>query len=201
VLAANAKPLWLRALIACAYSFGFRKSELLTLRCSQVDLEGGWVQLYDTKNDEWRKVKLTKECALLLAACKEDKAKDNFIFTRENGERVMDPRDDWYSLCIASGLGEYVPAKRANGKTYQRYGLNCHDFRRAAIRNMTRRGVSQTVAMRISGHKTASVFRRYDISDEPDLVDASRKIELGRQVSTPESPTDTKTDTATYAHS
>jgi len=193
-LAANAKPLWLRTLIACAYSFGFRKSELLGMRVRQVDFFRRWLELEQgtTKNDEARKVKMTGEVYELMLEATRGKNPDDFIFTRENGEHVVDPRDDWYALCVASKFGAFVPAKRANGEEYQRYvGLILHSFRRSAIRNMTRRGVSETVAMRISGHKTASVFRRYDITDERDLADATDKIELGRQVSA----TSTKTDT------
>ena len=56
------------------------------------------------------------------------------------------------------------------------------------------------VAMKISGHKTASVFGRYDITDERDLAEATRKIEAGRQVVIPAVKSDTKTSTSTYAH-
>ena len=203
-LAANAKPLWLRCLIACAYSFGFRKGELLSLRCSQVDLLNRWIELEgeDTKSGEPRKVKMTQEVYDRLCACMRGKSSDAFVFTREDGKRVVDPRDDWYSLCVASELGAYVPAKRASGEEYERYvGLNLHDFRRSAIRNMTRRGVTESVAMKISGHKTASVFRRYNIVDERDLAEATQKIEAGSKVSIPAAETDTKSDTSTYAHS
>ena len=44
---------------------------------------------------------------------------------------------------------------------------------------MIRRGVPQKTAREISGHKTDSVFNRYNIVSEADLADAARKIEAG----------------------
>ncbi len=201
-LRANANQLWLRALIAAAYSFGFRKGELLNLRVRQVDLLDRWIELETgtTKNGEARKVRMTSEVFELMRACLRNKVAEDYVFTREDGSRVVDPRDAWYELCVKSGLGQYITAEGKTGE-YRRYlGLNLHDFRRSAIRNMTRRGISDKTAMRISGHKTFSVFQRYNIVDEADLVRASQLIERGRQDrANADVKTDTKTDTHTYA--
>jgi integrase len=198
ILAANAKELWLRALMSCAYNFGFRKSELLNLRVAQVDLLGKWIELRqgETKNGRGRKVKMTAEVFELMRACVADKEPEDFVFTREDGSPVQDPRKAWYDLCVRSGLGKLTPA---NGKKYKfnRYvGLNLHDFRRSAVRNFVRAGVPERVAMEISGHKTRSVFDRYNIVDERDLVRASELIEAGSSKAERSVETDTKTDTS-----
>ena len=102
------------------------------------------------------------------AACssrelRKGKQPEDYLLTRENGEPVRDLRGTWETLTEAAGLP----------------GLLLHGFRRSAVRNMIRRGIAERVAMRISGHKTRSVFDRYNIVSETDLADAACKIEAG----------------------
>jgi integrase len=157
--------LWLRVMLALGYSFGFRKSEILHLRIRQVDLLNRTLTLDPgtTKNSDGRIVKLTSETFELLRQCVFSKSAEGFVITRQDGQPVRDFRAAWSKLTVAARLP----------------GLLFHDLRRSAVRNMVRRGVPEVVAMRISGHRTRSVFDRYNIVNESDLADAARRIELG----------------------
>jgi integrase len=56
-------------------------------------------------------------------------------------------------------------------------GRLMHDFRRTAVRNLERADVSRSVAMKLTGHKTENVYRRYAIVSSGDLADAARKLQ------------------------
>jgi integrase len=157
--------LWLRAMLSLSYNFGFRKGELLTMRLNQVDLLAGTLTLAPgtTKNGEGRTIKLTSATMELVKQCMMSKAPDDFLLTRQDRQPIKDFRAMWSKLTVASGLPS----------------LLFHDLRRSAVRNMVRRGVPEVVAMRISGHKTRSVFDRYNIVNESDLAEAANRIEQG----------------------
>jgi len=152
-------------MLSLAYNFGFRKAELLTMQLRQVDLLNRSLTLDPgtTKNNEGRLVKLTSETFELVKQCMFSKTVDDFLFTRKDGKPVKDFCVAWDNLTKAAKLP----------------GLLFHDLRRSAVRNMVRRGVPEVVAMRISGHKTRSVFDRYNFVNESDLADAATRIEQG----------------------
>jgi len=174
-LAAQADEHWLHALVLTAYTYGFRKTELLALRVRQVELLNNKIRLDvgSTKNKEGRTVTMTPEVLAALTLCVHGKTADQLVFTRKDNEPVLNFRGSWYSLCERTGLGAFV---NKDGKETWK-GLVFHDLRRSAVRNMIRRGIPERVAMMISGHKTRSVFDRYNIVSESDIDDAALKRE------------------------
>jgi integrase len=55
-------------------------------------------------------------------------------------------------------------------------GRILHDFRRTAVRNLERAGVSRSAAMAMVGHETETIYRRYAIADEASLKEAAVKL-------------------------
>ena len=87
--------------------------------------------------------------------------KSEYVFHGGDGRAIVDFKRSWATACRAAGAP----------------GLLFHDLRRSAVRNMIRAGVPQSVAMRISGHRTAAMFLRYDITSDEDKRDALVKTE------------------------
>jgi integrase len=81
------------------------------------------------------------------------------VFHRD-GRAIKAFRRAWISACRKAGVPDRIP----------------HDFRRTAVRNLERAGVSRSVAMKMVGHKTESIYRRYAIVSESDLREAARKL-------------------------
>jgi integrase len=78
--------------------------------------------------------------------------------------------------------GENLTRKCSHCRGPMRYkGKLFHDLRRSAARDMIRAGVAQTIAMKITGHKTATMFQRYNIADTEDLREALSATALYRE--------------------
>lgn len=154
-----------------AYLTGWRRGEILPLEWRQVDFTAGVVRLEPgtTKNDEGRTFPFDVLPALgeLLRRQRErttavERATGRIIpwvFHRD-GRPIKAFDRAWEKACAAAGLA---------GKLF-------HDFRRTAVRNLERAGVPRSVAMKLTGHKTESVYRRYAIVSEADLREGVVKL-------------------------
>jgi integrase len=93
--------LWLRALVETAYTYGWRKGELIGLQMSQLDMGlKPTMRLYDSKNGKGRVVPLMSNVYALLSALCEGKGPNEYVFTREDGSPVKDFPAAWQNMCI-----------------------------------------------------------------------------------------------------
>jgi integrase len=157
----------LKALFVTAYVTGMRKSEITSIQWPQVDFEGGFIVLQtgETKNGDGRGAPILEGDMrdLLLAAKQERDEKwptSAWVFSRQ-GQQILNFRTAWQAACKRAGVPD----------------LQLHDLRRTAVRNMRRAGIPQVVRMKISGHRTDSMERRYNIVDAEDLNVAKTLLE------------------------
>jgi integrase len=180
-------PAELKSLFVTGYITGLRRGEITAIQWPQVDFEAGLITLDkgETKNDEPRSVPILDGDMrdLLVAAKKERDEKwpnSPWVFSR-GGERIIDFRWAWDEACKRAGVPD----------------LNFHDLRRTAVRNMRRAGIPQVIRMKISGHKTDSMERRYNIVDAEDLNMARELLQNRRKG--PETTADSVTKNVTTA--
>jgi integrase len=171
-------PAPLAAVMRFAYVTGWRiDSEVLPLEWRQVDFTerlrptqklAGTVRLDagTTKNDEGRVFPFTEDLRAVLEAqrAEADRLRQGgtlcpFVFHR-HGKPITRFNKAWAAACLAAGCPGRIP----------------HDFRRTAVRNLVRAGVSERVAMKLTGHKTPSVFQRYNIVSDGDVVAAAASL-------------------------
>jgi integrase len=160
---------YLKDPITFLYLSGWRLGEVRALEWRDVDLAGKIVRLRPaiSKNKDGRMLPLSGELhEIVESACANRRLDCSYVFHLD-GAPVGDFKRSWATACKAAGVGKVL----------------VHDLRRTAIRNMVRAGIPDRVAMTLSGHKTRSVFDRYNIVSEADLVVAAERLQahLGAQ--------------------
>ena len=125
----NELPERLRDPIAFLYLSGWRVSEMKGLEWSDIDIEANEINLPPdkSKNKEPRKLPLSGELAEIITRARAARRLDCTFVFHVNGKRIGDFRDAWASACTAIGYPKLI----------------VHDFRRSAIRNLSRAGVSR----------------------------------------------------------
>jgi integrase len=164
-------PLPLRPYMRFLYLTGWRAGEARGLTWADVNFTSGVVRLEPgtTKNREGREFPFSalKPLTELLErqrdSTKEQERKRECIIPsvfHRNGKPIGSYAKSWDTACRKAGLE----------------GRLVHDLRRSAVRNLERAGVSRSVAMKLTGHKTEAVYRRYAITSAADLSEGVAKL-------------------------
>lgn len=150
--------LWMRAAVEMAYTYGWRRGELVSLRVGDVDLFDDTVRLQTSKNGEPREAPIPKALRPYLEPLCKDRAPEASLF----GQTVGSFSYQWRAVRKAAGAEKRVIF---------------HDFRRTSAKAKRAAGVSESVIMELQGWKTSNMFRRYAITSREDKLDAFRKQE------------------------
>ena len=145
---AGALPDHLVPVLWFAYHTGRRRGEILQIKWEDVNWEDGWITIRatTTKTGTPDRIPLVGELADLLSTLWETGPKSSYIFTyRQKSFREF---------------------SRTLARACKKVGLEnklFHDLRRTAATDLIEAGVSEQVAMAVTGHKTRSIFQRYHI--------------------------------------
>jgi integrase len=154
---------------------GWRIMEVFGLRWADVDFQTGFVRLSGRKTKSGRARSFPFRAMPELSALLERRRAHTDAVQRA-GERIIP-----HVFHDAAGrplFGADQRPKKSFRRAWRRACLDAgypgripHDFRRTVVRNLERSGVARSVAMELVGHKTESVYQRYDIVAERDLAD------------------------------
>lgn len=148
------------------HATGWRKREVLGLRWEWVFFGEREVRLPAAVTKTRQKRVMPMNVALLAALeAQLDLRREDcpFVFHR-NGRPVRWFYDSWKNACESAGCP----------------GRLIHDFRRTVARDLVKAGVDRKTAMQMLGHKTESIFTRYQIVNGQDLRDAAAKFQKYR---------------------
>lgn len=151
-----------RDVLDFGYYSGWRRGEILTLEWRDVDRSGRVIRLRPevSKTREGRVLVLSTPLHAVMERRWQARAIGCPLVFHEPARSLQGFKNAWDRACKAAGYP---------GKLF-------HDLRRTAVRNMVRAGIPERVAMQVSGHKTRSVFDRYNIVSEGDLRQAAEKL-------------------------
>jgi len=152
-----------RDIVEFLYNSGWRTDEARELKWSWIDLTTNMIRLPAAfeKSKKPRPLPLTGALfEVIQRRLKVRRLDCEFVFHRKG-----------------KPIRQFHKAFRAAAARIGQGGLLPHDMRRSAIRNFRRSGLSEHEGMALSGHKTDSVYRRYDIISESDLTEAMDRVQ------------------------
>src|ERR1035437_4726291 len=173
-------PVTLKPLFVCGYHVSTRKGELKNIVWPQVDFDESVIVLEpaDTKTGKGRYLPiygdmgewLTKQKAVRDAEFPECP----WVFFWHTADCVLG--HGGVRTKPGSHVQKFDASWKAAVKRAGNEGLLFKDLRRSAQRHMRKAGIDQSIRMKISGHKTDSMERRYNIVDIEDVKSAAKQM-------------------------
>jgi integrase len=158
----------IRRFMTIAYFVGPRRGELLKLEWPDVDLRRKEFTLRKTKNGETRVVPMTPEVYEVFRELWKERRLDTPGVFLYKGKPMKNIRTAFAAACRRAGITN----------------LRVHDFRHTASTNLRRAGVDTMTAMKIVGHKSEQMHRRYNTIQPADLHAAAAKLHKYSTVNT-----------------
>jgi len=177
-----ALPVDLQDPVSFLYHSGWRVSEMRRIEWRHLDNTTLVLPAALSKSKHARRLPLEGELAEIIARARKRRRLDQPRIFHRDGRPVGDFRKRWQQACVSVRLGQWVedtePQAKPKWKIRKKYrGLIVHDLRRSCVRNLVRSGLSDKVAMDQSGHKTRSVFDRYNIVSDEDRQKAQQRYQ------------------------
>jgi integrase len=164
-------PVDLQAAVTIAFTYGWRRNEVLTLERRQLDLDAGCI-----KTSDGQEVDLTQELSALLSA-QVDRVQAlerqlgrviPYLFPHLRGAKALRPGGKRRAPVLGEPMRDFRGAWATTCRAAGVPGLLKHDLRRSAVRRIVNLGMLERVAMTLTGHKTRAVFDRYHIVSRAD---------------------------------
>lgn len=167
-------PPHLKPILLLAYHLGQRFGEIIELTWDRVDLQRGFIALRstDTKTKKPRQVPITPAVrSALVDLSKVRRLNTNHVFLYE-GQPIKSIKTAFKTAKKLAGLADF----------------RFHDLRHCAATNLRRAGVDTATAMKIVGHKSEKMWKRYNAIEEKDLVAAASQLNAYLQSNTQLTP-------------
>ncbi len=146
-------PEYVKPILKVGCLTGMRQGEILNLTWEMMDLKEGFIHLKpeNTKTSEGRSVPLHKELVDMFKEMPRGLPGVK-VFTR-NGQPITSIRESFESACKRAGIEDFT----------------FHDLRHTFVTNKCKEGHHYFRIMAATGHKTMSVFKRYNTIDREEL--------------------------------
>jgi integrase len=151
-------PVYLQRIIKAAILTGLRKGDLLKMKWSDINLEGGQLIYYEQKKGE-KIPKIKNLCQDMISLLMEIPSQSEYVFVGPNGQPLKDVKRSFHTALKKAGIKNF----------------RFHDLRHTSASHLLMRGASLKTVQEHLGHANLTMTQRY-----AHIGEAFQKKELNR---------------------